>query len=363
MECIICLTDSDDFQLCKNFIICKSVYCDSCYNRLIEICLNENIVPKCPNISCKLEIYYSEIKQLGDKAILQRYSDVMADSLIYTKKEEIEENTILDTIKSNSITDRMNFVNAFPLTIQMIINISLSDKLQKIKKSYIENQYNTNYIKVHGRCFNSLCDGKLRELNHKGVSLDELKCVKCGNVYCMKCHQLKSAMFHQCKQSDIDSVEHLKSFTKCPECEIPVEKINGCNNATCPNCKTNFCFRTGKRTSAGNHDHLTLNINLKEYKLSKLYEKEYDKDIIDKLIEIENNKPKMPVSLNQKLIKRIISHKNDAIVDHKNTLKISKLYEKFMIKMNVYQLYISNLKKIEQIHIKERLTLGKLNDL
>ena len=364
MDCIICyadLEDLNDFKCCKNYNNCKSVYCNECYNRFIYMCLNENIVPQCTNTSCKLEILYTEIKDNFNKATLTKFSQILTDSLIFINDDNISEINVLNKIKHKLIGERIDFIKTFPTAIQLIVNISLSDKLQKIKKDKIMNKkVDDNIHKI--KCFNSICGGHLIE-NKKIKGL--LICVMCDDEFCSKCNKKKATTIHFCKQEDIDSVNYLKNTTKCPKCDIPVEKISGCNNAKCPNCRTKFCFRTGKLTAHGNHDKLKLNIKLNEYKLSELYKDIYEEDIIDKIIEIENKKPMYPNNIHNKLIKKLAEYQAEIEIKKKEKciIYISKYYEEFKNKQKYFQTYYSKLKHIENLHSENKISINELNNL
>lgn len=371
MDCIICyayLNDNDEFKTCINYSNCKSIYCNECYNRYIYMCLNENIVPQCTNIECKSEILHTEIKTNFNKTILSKYAQILTDSLIFINDDSIGELNIINKIKKKLIEDRLDFIKTFPIAIQFIVNISLSDRLQKIKKDKIMNkkETNANFDNVKTKCFNVICSGYLVE--HKKIK-NMLSCVMCEDVFCSLCNKKMVSLMHFCKDEDIESVNYLKNTTKCPKCNIPVEKINGCNNAKCPNCQTKFCFRTGKLTAHGNHDKLKLNINLEEYKLSELYKNEYDEPIINKIIEIENKKPMYPNNIHEKLIKKLSEYQNkngDEKLNkeiNKDIIYISKYYEEFKNKQKYFQLYISKLKQIEKLYDEKNLNLETLNNI
>jgi hypothetical protein len=363
MDCIICyadLNEVDGFMRCGNYSKCKSIYCTECYNRFIFMCLNENIVPQCTNTNCKLEILHTEIKDNFNKATLTKYTQIMTDSLIFINDDSIAEINILNKIKNNLINERIDFIKTFPTAIQLIVNISLSDKLQKIKKDKImnKNANDTNKIK----CFNATCDGYL--INNKKIK-DLLTCINCDDDFCYMCNKKTNNKMHFCRQEDIDSVNYLKNTTKCPKCNIPVEKISGCNNCTCCHCHTKFCFRTGKLTSAGNHDKLKLNIKLDEYKLSDLYKDIYEENIIDIIIEIENKKPMYPNNIHNKLIKKLAEYQAELnnVKKIKCALYISKYYEEFKIKQKYFQLYYSKLKYIENLHSENNISIDELNKI
>ncbi|CAL6087324.1 Ankyrin_repeat protein 3 [Hexamita inflata] len=59
------------------------------------------------------------------------------------------------------------------------------------------------------------------------------KCTKsCGQLYCIKCKS-----WHAYEKHDVN-VESLK---KCPNCYIPIDKIDGCNHIHCA-CGYHFCY-------------------------------------------------------------------------------------------------------------------------
>ena len=128
---------------------------------------------------------------------------------------------------------------------------------------------------------------------------------------------------------------------------------------------TMFCFRTGRLTTEGSHQKLTLNIKLNEYKLSSLYKDTYSEEILNKIIDIESKKPMYPNYIHSKIIKRIVEYKDETNILTKNnyTLVISKLYEEFKNKQKYFQIYMSKLDKIENLHLENKLSLEELNNI
>lgn len=377
-ECIICYTElssRSEFKCCYNYKICNSIYCNDCYNRLVIMCLNENIVPKCTNTTCKLDIYYSEIKKNFNTDILKQYTLALIDHLLFSNKDDISELNIFNQIKIKLINEKKDFVKKFPTTIQLVIKISLYDKLQTVKKNNIKTKCAPTAKAKQIRCFNSICDGFLNQKN------SNLTCVICEDTFCIYCHKFKKSMVHECNIEDINSVKLLQSMTKCPKCNIPVEKTYGCNNATCPNCKTNFCFVTGRLKSAGNHDDLTLNIKLNEYKLNELYKNDYEYDVLNKIKDIENNRPIYPDLIHKQLVNKIYKYRNAIscnttcninteseskrlrALHDKHIIEINMLYEEYNIKKLMFQSYINKLKQIEKLHNEKQLNVVELDKI
>lgn len=82
-------------------------------------------------------------------------------------------------------------------------------------------------------------DGKRFICSHCGVHL----CTKCHNQY----HDgLTCAMYQAGKHGEKEFEEWLSAKPgkrkRCPKCNAPIEKIDGCNNVHCEHCKTSICW-------------------------------------------------------------------------------------------------------------------------
>lgn len=54
-------------------------------------------------------------------------------------------------------------------------------------------------------------------------------------------------------KSEKANMEFIKTHTtRCPRCEVAVEKSEGCNHMTCMRCGTHFCYRCGSKILGGN---------------------------------------------------------------------------------------------------------------
>jgi hypothetical protein len=87
------------------------------------------------------------------------------------------------------------------------------------------------------KCFQENCHGFI---------MSDYTCGICSTVVCEKC-LIKTDKDHQCNKDDIATAELLLNTTKpCPNCAVPIHKINGCQQMWCPSCKTAFNYRTGE---------------------------------------------------------------------------------------------------------------------
>ena len=93
---------------------------------------------------------------------------------------------------------------------------------------------------------NVLC--RCPEDNCKGfVKTKNKKCGICESLVCSKCF-VKKEEDHECKKEDILSVELIKKDSKlCPDCNIFIFRIQGCNQMWCTQCHSRFCWKTLKR--------------------------------------------------------------------------------------------------------------------
>lgn len=98
-----------------------------------------------------------------------------------------------------------------------------------------------------------------RGIIEKDLNVREFTCEVCKKVNCIKCEALHQGM--NCKQYKMsiqhktDNVESENAIKKlieteqamrCPKCDIPVMKEEGCDFITCTTCKMGICWRTKK---------------------------------------------------------------------------------------------------------------------
>jgi len=355
--CIICCADIEtQFVKCID-PYCNVIYCNDCYKFLLQFSFNENSLPKCSSPKCKSEFYYSNIINLNDDGLKLDYMNTLLKVLNDTNTNKLDEIDVKNQIKDNILIERKKYINKFHVAIQTVIDLALFKKLKKINKNN-KKLIDINITNSSIKCFNILCNGILN---------DDYICILCKTLYCKKCECDidPNGKIHSCNKDDVESVQLLLNTTKCPMCLIPVEKIytTDCNNITCPNCKTNFCYRTGKITIDGNHDNLTLDINLENKLPSNLYKDQYNRDIIQLIKEIENKKPKDVIDT--PLIKLLKKHNNEMVEDDKVKLmkKISKLYEKNHYNRMKLTNYYKIISSLDKYHKTKKINIELLTKL
>jgi hypothetical protein len=103
-------------------------------------------------------------------------------------------------------------------------------------------------------------------------------------------------------------------MVKCPGCQLPVFKNEGCNHITCSVCSTNFDYHTGESGGSGSHNHKIVIKNDIHYKLSDLYKDKIPVQVFERLLLVEAIKPKT-INKNTLLypVKKYIETKDDKL--------------------------------------------------
>lgn len=82
----------------------------------------------------------------------------------------------------------------------------------------------------------------------KGYLSKALKCGICECWGCKDCHREKKSRDddeHECDPDEVATVKLLKNDTKpCPNCTVPIYKLNGCDQMWCTACRTPFEWNT-----------------------------------------------------------------------------------------------------------------------
>lgn len=279
-NCMICFETLSEksFSCSKN---CNGKVCETCLCMLISHSVNHSVVPSCPTVKCNGEYFISNFPKSFDET-REKYSNICFDILSGIGQKTLVDKEISQKIIENLRKEKINFLDNFPISVKNVAQIALKKKLNKIN--------NNNLKKVQGvlttttsKCFALFCDGKL---------LADGSCILCKKKFCLECEKLIENSTHKCNEEDISSVQAVKSFVKCPQCLIPVIRSWGCDNMTCPVCKINFSYTTGKRVVDGNHQNIT--IKLKKTFYDDISEKYKNKEALEILMKIQNKKPNTP---------------------------------------------------------------------
>lgn len=257
MSCNICFKN-------KNLIKCESCFefnCKFCISKYI----NTHKTECCPNCKCRWSDYFIKtnfsfnflkkfLNKLNQFSFEEHYSrrSESLDIVCNIKKLSIQKRELrkeIEKIKINNvlyITPYLYIKRHDILTIEerkdIFINhinqmeklVVLENKLEYINA--IDPKYTMekgNYIKI---CPNLKCNGFLDE---------NLFCGLCDLFICSNCH-IEKKKNHACKNEDIETKTFFeKSGVSCPNCNVLILKIDGCNHMWCRKCKNSFDWRTG----------------------------------------------------------------------------------------------------------------------
>ena len=120
----------------------------------------------------------------------------------------------------------------------------LETHLSQIEKfnSEVENKLDVTSKTI--RCPKEKCLGYLNS---------KYECPVCMNSYCRDCQELLKKKegievpIHKCDENLVKTLKSIAQNTKpCPNCKMPIEKINGCDQFFCTYCNTAFNWKTGE---------------------------------------------------------------------------------------------------------------------
>lgn len=79
----------------------------------------------------------------------------------------------------------------------------------------------------------------------RGFANELSTCNMCKTKICKECHE-EDKLDHECNQQTLETLKLLIKDTKnCPCCKTLINKIEGCDQMWCPQCKTAFSWNTG----------------------------------------------------------------------------------------------------------------------
>lgn len=124
--------------------------------------------------------------------------------------------------------------------LQQIDNI-VNGRADGFEETEISSTHNYEHIK---KCEKDSCSGF--------VNKKTCICGICDTKYCKQCLNVEEES-HECNEDDINTVKLILKDTKpCPECGVPIHRIDGCNHMFCTQCKTPFDWKTMQIQRSGN---------------------------------------------------------------------------------------------------------------
>ena len=353
LRCSICFDESNDIVKCSSKS-CLTVVCKDCMKGYLNTCKEEvNMLPKCVNRNCVCEYVYGDLKY---NELLNIYYEILYkclknDTEFGQYQNKLNQQKLIDKFKK----EKKEFMEKnYPKAIKKIIDIALSDKLNKINKDN-KRLFEDMTNRANRKCMNMLCKGTLNTFSIG----DDLfyKCNLCDDTYCMKCEG-KSGRDHKCKQEDIDSINLINSHVKCPKCSLPIYRSEGCSSMTCSSCKTNFDYNNQTEKGHGNNHNAEITLKRDSYYKPSMQLK-YEKKINDMFLIIESKEPK---SISYEEVKNIlIKMESSSELDklkkelavayskYKQVLQKQKEYNKMMVTIQNYH----NEKKLDEVILQK----------
>lgn len=287
-ECSICLEDTSSYISCG----CKSSFCHPCARQSL---ISTTADPHCP--SCRKgwnrEFLYDTLgsgfintayKDHRRTVLLETQNALLPQTMLFISQQTQQQqfrlrltrlrdelNKLINQLKHHNNTQEKKIAHItkqlqklpYPSTEFDELRRTLDNEkavLRKInndtytantKKHELQNEYRHHYRtqyteqpteepvapKILCSCPYSDCRGFIMSSNYK--------CGLCNKKICKDCREPLEAE-HKCDPNTIETVKLLKTDTKpCPKCATPINKLDGCDQMWCPQCKVAFSWKKG----------------------------------------------------------------------------------------------------------------------
>lgn len=255
-ECNVCCEkfnkNTNTSIVCK---MCDYNACKKCIKKYILGSINQ---PHCMNCKVMWNNNYliknlnktflnTEFKKSRNKILLDEHKSKLIDYMYLITyetekrkliKEEQEESNKLQIMK-NELSIQQKKVNKFK---RQILNMKIINRDENGKIIFILDNNNIEKKKFIMPCRVDGCRGFLSS---------QYKCELCEQFTCNKCYDIigntEDKKNHICKEENILSTELIKKESKpCPSCGIRIQKIDGCTQMFCTECRTVFDYNTLK---------------------------------------------------------------------------------------------------------------------
>ncbi|QJE49109.1 hypothetical protein LMBV_046 [Largemouth bass virus] len=269
MECLYCFDVVDQFPPCT--AACGAVICGECAEGVMR---NSEGLPKC------------HCGTLYVPKTLQLYLTKSGMTLLRSRVTESWETHLRKSQQYDAI-----FNDGVATHLAALPPAAKTAALKWLKRdvhNYVKSKVDTTVERVED-CPSEFC---------MGFVVGKKPCDTCGTKECPTCKVLiKTQTGHVCKKEDLETVQAVEQYIKCPTCKKHVEKIDGCNDMTCAYCKTDFNYRTGEVQAGGTHNKIfiTDHRNL----LSVKFASKLGQDTISMLQKLESmiTVPKFPTKI------------------------------------------------------------------
>ncbi len=332
--CQVCFCPIEGFRYTCADSSCETDVCSDCINFFIGYCHDNNNIASCVNINCNAYYILSDLKTIKD---LSKYYQSCFRYFIKENKEGINKKNEKKNMIIKLREQRIKFMSDnFPVAINLVASLAFQSKIRAIeraKKKMIDEKIKRLSI----NCFHTICTGYLDK---------NLECTSCMSKFCNKCEK-ELDKDHQCNQNDLDSIDLINNMSRCPKCNIPVFKDQGCDSITCANCGTNFAYKTGLAGGHGSSNRKVKITSETVRDLSVVYRDMLNEYDLTNLLKLESMKP-TAVSKNILLKPIELYMKEDELNEMKYAKLLAKnidLYTKSRYRLKEYLNDLTNIEK------------------
>lgn len=175
---------------------------------------------------------------------LRSHKDALSNN-----QQEIKTLTILiSALYAQRWNDRLDNVKLFQCTqgilqaeADLAYRKSLNKKLNHAVLHYRSLYYTVRDDVSHQRQVKSGCPYS----GCRGFIWTDNRCGLCNRAACKECQRVQTEN-HICNPDDMLSISRIMADSKpCPSCNVPITKIDGCNQMWCTRCHCTFSWHTG----------------------------------------------------------------------------------------------------------------------
>ena len=225
MECPICISIYNNST--RRSITCLKCMFKTCLQCAKQYILESHFDAHCMN--CRKDWDRMFLHDNFPKTfIINEYKKHRSDVLFEREKSLFPE-TLNEIARDKEIEKKEDYI----LYLQSKLRDE-NQKLNQMKNKSIKKE-KIDFIRP---CTKEACKGYIDEKTGT--------CVICSKVTCLQCNVLKNDDNHECKEEDLLNWQEIKKNTKpCPNCNVRIHKISGCNQMWCPQCHVAFNYSTG----------------------------------------------------------------------------------------------------------------------
>lgn len=237
-ECSIC-TESYNKVAHKKMACCYCLF-ESCHRCVQKYIMSQIQDPHC--MKCKKVWSREFIDERLPKQFINTDLKVHRENILFEK----EKNLLPETQENVRLLHKQEDIERDMKKTEQDIEM-LQKKLEELER----NKNEINPYKVIQRstiqpyripCPNEPCRGFVEE-TEQGL----MSCGICNIILCGKCREVYMKG-HKCNPDTVRSITSIEKDTKrCPNCCIPIIKINGCDQMWCIKCHIAFDWKTGER--------------------------------------------------------------------------------------------------------------------